>query len=103
MDLMGPFKDRTRDGFRYVLVILDEFSPFSAVRQLRKKSDAGQAIVSQVCDWESLLGRKVRGIRSDGGGSLFQRSFMKHDINEFKLIDIMLTVFPLALGVSFLL
>jgi transposase InsO family protein len=51
------------------------FRRFSSVRLLRKKSDAEEAIISQARDWESFLDRKVRAIRSDGGGEFVSTEF----------------------------
>jgi transposase InsO family protein len=47
----------------------------SAFRLLRNNSEAEDAIVSQVRDWESLLGRKVLAMRSDSGGEFVSKEF----------------------------
>jgi transposase InsO family protein len=55
-------------GGKYVLVVIDDFSKFCAVKILKRKDQAKfelQAILNQ---WETLTGEKVHTLRTDRGG-----------------------------------
>ncbi|KAL4562224.1 hypothetical protein LXL04_034422 [Taraxacum kok-saghyz] len=54
MDLVGPVPTRSRSGKKYTLVIVDEFSCFTWVTFLRKKSQAVDEIISFVTQNEVL-------------------------------------------------
>jgi hypothetical protein len=75
VDLMGPFPYMTRDGFRYVLAVLDDHSRMSAVMMLRKKSEATEALITHIRQWESVLGKNLRAFRSDNGSEFRNQTF----------------------------
>jgi hypothetical protein len=70
-DIAGPLPCTSIGGARYAIVIVDDYSRFTWVRQLTSKSDATQAIKDFTAWAETQHQRKgyrVRTIRSDNGG-----------------------------------
>ena len=62
MDLIGPMP-ASHSGVRYVMPILDDCTRYSAVLLLKRKSDATEALITHIREWESLLNHKVKRIR----------------------------------------
>nr|KAJ0190081.1 hypothetical protein LSAT_V11C800430260 [Lactuca sativa] len=67
MDLFGPIPVRSLGGNKYTLVVVDEFTRFTWVIFLKKKSQAAQEIISLIRKNETLTGLKVKQLRSDHG------------------------------------
>nr|KAJ0188771.1 hypothetical protein LSAT_V11C900489000 [Lactuca sativa] len=67
MDLFGPIPVRSLGGNKYTLVFVDEFTRFTWVVFLKKKSHAAQEIISLIRKNETLTGLKVKQLRSDHG------------------------------------
>ncbi|CAI9294267.1 unnamed protein product [Lactuca saligna] len=65
MDLFGPIPVRSLGGNKYTLVVVDEFTRFTWVVFLKKKSHAAQEIISLIRKNETLTGLKVKQLRSD--------------------------------------
>jgi hypothetical protein len=64
---MGPINDESPEGFKYVLVFIDEFSDYSEVRPLRKKSQASSEAIAVLKLLSNLTGHVVKRVRTDGG------------------------------------
>nr|KAJ0204523.1 hypothetical protein LSAT_V11C500235470 [Lactuca sativa] len=67
MDLFGPIPVHSLSGNKYTLVVVDEFTRFTWVIFLKKKSQAAQGIISLIRKNETLTGLKVKQLRSDHG------------------------------------
>nr|KAJ0227041.1 hypothetical protein LSAT_V11C100046250 [Lactuca sativa] len=67
MDLFGPIPVRSLGGSKYTVVVVDEFTRFTWVVFLKKKSHATQEIISLIRRNETLTGLKVKQLRSDHG------------------------------------
>nr|KAJ0204599.1 hypothetical protein LSAT_V11C500239050 [Lactuca sativa] len=67
MDLFGPIPVRSLGGNKYTLVVVDEFTRFTWVIFLKKKSQDAQEIISLIRKTETLTGLKVKQLRSDHG------------------------------------
>nr|KAJ0208804.1 hypothetical protein LSAT_V11C400202500 [Lactuca sativa] len=67
MDLFGPIPVLSLGGNKYTLVVVDEFTRFTWVVFLKKKSHAAQEIISLIRKNETLTGLKVKQLRSDHG------------------------------------
>nr|KAJ0214248.1 hypothetical protein LSAT_V11C400220480 [Lactuca sativa] len=67
MDLFGPIPVRSLGGNKYTLVVVDEFTRFTWVVFLKKKSHVAQEILSLIRKNETLTGLKVKQLRSDHG------------------------------------
>nr|GEU63741.1 retrovirus-related Pol polyprotein from transposon TNT 1-94 [Tanacetum cinerariifolium] len=67
VDLFGPVKPQSLNHNKYNLVILDEYSRFTWVFCLKKKSDAADCIISFIRKMENLNEVKVKELGSDNG------------------------------------
>nr|KAJ0205508.1 hypothetical protein LSAT_V11C500231720 [Lactuca sativa] len=67
MDLFGPIPVHSLGGNKYTLVVVDEFTRFTWVVFLKKKSHVAQEIISLIRKNETLTGLKVKQLRSDHG------------------------------------
>ncbi|GJW84585.1 retrovirus-related pol polyprotein from transposon TNT 1-94 [Tanacetum coccineum] len=78
MDLFGPVKPQTISHNKYTLVIVDEYSRYTWVFCLTKKSDAADCIMSFVRKMENLNEVRVKELRNDNG-----TEFKNHKLEEF--------------------
>ncbi|KAK2998211.1 hypothetical protein RJ639_023475 [Escallonia herrerae] len=80
-DLMGPTRTPSYSSFRYMMVIVDDFSRYSWVYFLNEKNKA----FSKFLEFESIIkrefGSKIRCLRTDNGGE-----FMSSIKSPFKLL-----------------
>ncbi|GJS96977.1 putative reverse transcriptase domain-containing protein [Tanacetum coccineum] len=67
MDLLGPVKPQTISHNKYTLVIVDEYSRYTWVFCLKKKSDAANCIMSFIRKIENLNEVRVKDLRSYNG------------------------------------
>jgi len=67
-DLCGPFQAESLGGSKYFVTLLDDYTKFSIVRPIKRKSDAANIIIESIRLLETQTGRKTRAIRSDNGG-----------------------------------
>ncbi|GJR90226.1 retrovirus-related pol polyprotein from transposon TNT 1-94 [Tanacetum coccineum] len=67
MDLFGPVKPQTFSHNKYTLVIIDEYSRYTWVFYLKKKSDAADCIMYFIRKMENLNEVRVKELRSDNG------------------------------------
>jgi transposase InsO family protein len=66
-DLAGPIEQTAREGFRYAMNFVDDFSSCTFVYFLKNKSDAARALQKFLGD-SAPYGKVVKIIRSDNGG-----------------------------------
>ncbi|GKA31702.1 retrovirus-related pol polyprotein from transposon TNT 1-94 [Tanacetum coccineum] len=78
MDLFGPFKPQTINHNKYTLVIVDEYSRYTWVFCLKKKSDAADCIMSFIKKMKNLNEVRVKELRNDNG-----TEFRNHKLEEF--------------------
>ena len=84
-DLAGPIEPVAKDGFKYALSFVDDFSGTNMVYFLRQKSNAVEATEKFLADAAPY--GKVRRLRSDNGGefmnyrfkSLLRKRGIKHE------------------------
>lgn len=67
-DLCGPMRTTTPGGKRFLMTMIDDYSRYTVVYLLAKKSEAQGKIKEYVRFVETLFGRKPKIVRSDGGG-----------------------------------
>ncbi|GKA35960.1 retrovirus-related pol polyprotein from transposon TNT 1-94 [Tanacetum coccineum] len=77
MDLFGPVKPQAISHNKYTLVIVDEYSRYTWVFCLKKKSDAADCIMSFIRKMETLNEVKVKQLGSDNG-----TEFRNHKLEE---------------------
>ncbi|GJU96646.1 retrovirus-related pol polyprotein from transposon TNT 1-94 [Tanacetum coccineum] len=78
MDLFGPVKPQTISHNKYTLVIVDEYSRYTWVFCLKKKSDAADCIMSFIKKMENLNEVRVKELRSNN-----EIEFRNHKLEEF--------------------
>ena len=67
-DICGPMNTVSPGGCRYFMTMIDDFSRFTVVYFLQRKSEAAERIQQYVRMVETRFGRKPVVIRSDQGG-----------------------------------
>ncbi|KAL3675930.1 hypothetical protein R1sor_025878 [Riccia sorocarpa] len=70
--------DNGRSGARYIITFIDDVSRRIVVYFLRAKSDALVAFKAFKAEAENQVGRKIKVLRSDGGGE-----YLGHEFNDF--------------------
>ncbi|GKF33737.1 retrovirus-related pol polyprotein from transposon TNT 1-94, partial [Tanacetum coccineum] len=78
MDLFRPVKPQTISHNKYTLVIIDEYSRYTWVFCLKKKSDAADCIMSFMRKMGNLNEVRVKELRSNNG-----TKFKTHKLEEF--------------------
>ncbi|CAI7922478.1 unnamed protein product, partial [Closterium sp. NIES-53] len=66
MDLWGPNSSPTRQGHRYLLILVDDYSRYSSVSLLRTKGEAPAAIIAWATQAANHFKRPIRRLHSDG-------------------------------------
>ena len=74
MDLVDPMEVCSLGGANYIFTIIDDFSRFSFVYFLSKKSDVFQYFQFFVAEAHNLSKNKIQFIRTDGGGEFCSNS-----------------------------
>ena len=67
VDLMGPTRTESLGGKRYIMVVVDDFSRYSWVEFLRKKSEACEKMETLYKRLQNKKGVPIVKIRSDHG------------------------------------
>ena len=75
MDVWGPAPISSVHGFRYYLIIVDDYTKYSWFYHLQFKSDVFSTFVQFHSIVENKLGTKVISIRSDSGGEFLSSKF----------------------------
>lgn len=76
-DLCGPLPD-TLGKAKYMVTFLDDYSNYSIVKLLKKKSDVYDAMLEVIPFMETQTEKKVKAVRSDNGGE-----YMSTDLKDF--------------------
>ncbi|CAI7812567.1 unnamed protein product, partial [Closterium sp. NIES-54] len=76
--MWGPNPSPTRQGHRYLLILVDDHSRYSSVTLLRTKAEAPAAITAWAEQARNHFGRPVRRFHSDGGGE-----FLNHTLSSY--------------------
>ena len=67
MDLYGPLKVQSRNGKKYILVIVDDYSRYTWTRFLRSKADTAKELVVFFKMIQTKLNQVICSIPSDHG------------------------------------
>lgn len=76
-DLMGPTRTPSYSGYKYTLVLVDDFSRYTWVYFLKEKSEALSKFVVFQDDVEKKFGKKIIYLQSDNGGKFMSNEFFK--------------------------
>ena len=79
-DLHGPLQVLTKEGFRYWVTFIDDYSRFFTVVPLRLKSDVSDAFKRFKAQAENQLNVRIKRLRDDKGGE-----YMSNELNKFLL------------------
>ncbi|XP_071704401.1 uncharacterized protein [Rutidosis leptorrhynchoides] len=78
LDVWGPYKVTTREGFRYFLTVVDDFSKSVWVFLLSNKSDTSENIINFVHMFKNQFNKSIKVFRSDNG-----TEFLNHTLSNF--------------------
>ncbi|GJT38378.1 putative RNA-directed DNA polymerase [Tanacetum coccineum] len=81
LDVWGPYKVTSRDGFRYFLTVVDDFSRAIWTYMLKGKDDVYDSIVNFTNMLSNQFETKVKKFRSDNG-SEFVNNKLQNFLNE---------------------
>lgn len=81
-DVCGPMSNVTPGGNRYLMTLIDDFSRYTVVCLLTKKSDVTNCIKRYVAHVKTRFGRAPCVIRSDGGGE-----YVNKELQAFYAIE----------------
>ena len=76
-DLMGPFLHPSINKARFFLIFVDDFSCFTWIYFLRKKSEVFQHLKYFKALVEIQSGKKIKVLRTDNGGE-----YVNHEIHN---------------------
>lgn len=74
-DLCGPLPCISLGGSLYFATFIDEFSNFVVVKMLKSKDEAITAFTTYKSWAENQTGKKMKALRSDGGGEFTSNNF----------------------------
>ncbi|PKU71260.1 Retrovirus-related Pol polyprotein from transposon TNT 1-94 [Dendrobium catenatum] len=77
MDVWGPSPVASNDGFRYFLVLIDDYTKYTWVYLLKQKNEVSSFLVNFINYIEKQFNTAVHTLRSDGGTE-FNNSHLKN-------------------------
>ena len=88
-DLCGPFQKKSISGNHYFISFIDDFSRFTMLYFLKKKSEAFQAFTYYKSMAENQCQSKINSVRSDNGGEYVSNEWqnfcnvhgIRHELN----------------------
>ena len=77
-DVCGPIEVESEGGNKYFLTFTDDFSKYTVVYFIQKKSEVCLKFQEYVAMMENKTGHKVKTIRSDNGGEYLSNEFTSY-------------------------
>ncbi|CAI7781096.1 unnamed protein product [Closterium sp. NIES-53] len=74
MDLWGPYPIRSRQGHRYMLVLVDDHSRYSTVFFLHTKDQVPAVVINRAEQCRNNFKRPIGHLHSDGGGEFINNT-----------------------------
>jgi transposase InsO family protein len=75
-DICGPMRTASlKQGAVYFITFIDDFSRFTVMYAIRRKSEAFQCFLAYKAYAENTTGKRLRCLRSDGGGEYHSAQF----------------------------
>ena len=74
-DITGPFRAENTQGAKYALIIVDDYSRYTEVVLLGKKSEALEKLLEVLKRWCVLQERNVKFLRSDNAKEFLSQEF----------------------------
>jgi transposase InsO family protein len=78
VDVMGPMRAETHDGYKYVLVIVDVYSRYLHVSLMKTKGEATSMLMDTITREQARFELKVKKLYSDGG-----KEFVNNELGEY--------------------
>lgn len=78
MDVCGPMPTTSRQGNRYYLAIIDDYSRAVVLYLMKYKNEAFRKFKNYHAKMERLTGRKLKCIRTDNGGEFCNTEFQRY-------------------------
>lgn len=72
---VGSFEVSSREGFKYFITFIDDYSKYTAIYPMKLKSDSLNCFKTFRASFELLLSTKIKAIRSDNGGEFMSQAF----------------------------
>jgi transposase InsO family protein len=72
-DICGPFPTPTRNGQRYFITFIDDYSRYGYIYLIKEKAQALDMFKSFKAEVELQLNKRIKAIRSDRGGEYYGR------------------------------
>lgn len=72
-DICGPFPIASRNGQRYFISFIDDYSRYGYLYLIHEKSESLDTFKSYKAEVENQLGKKIKCVRSDRGGEYYGR------------------------------
>ena len=83
-DVWGPAPTSSISGYRYYVLLVDDFTKYNWLFPLKLKSEVYSIFVHFKAHVENLIGNKIKVLRTDSGGeftsSMFQSFLLQHGI-----------------------
>lgn len=76
-DICGPMNVESLGGSRYFVTFIDDFSRYTEIIMLRKRSDVLQAFRNYKRRMENQTGRRIKKLRTDNGKEYLSNDFKK--------------------------
>ena len=77
-DVCGPMSIRAREGYRYFVTFIDDYSRYGYTYLLRHKSETFDRFKEFKAEAEKQLDRNIKSLRSDRGGEYLSREFIEY-------------------------
>ena len=75
IDIAGPINLESPNQSRFVLFVVDEYSRWTEIAIIEKKSDALSRLVEIITRWSNLHNKTVKILRSDNASEFLSREF----------------------------
>ena len=72
-DICGPFPKATRNGDRYFITFIDDYSRYGHIYLIKEKAEALDVFIKFKTEVELQLNKRIKSIRSDRGGEYYGR------------------------------
>ncbi|GJX83238.1 retrovirus-related pol polyprotein from transposon TNT 1-94 [Tanacetum coccineum] len=78
MDLCGPMRVQTINGKKYILVIIDDYSPFTWVKFLRSRDEPPSIVIKFLKQIQVALNKTVKYVRTDNGTEFVNKDLIDY-------------------------
>ena len=76
-DIAGPIKPLSREGLKYIMTFLDDYSRYTCIILLKSKHQAFEAFIKYCAFAENYTGCKIKYFHTDNGGEYISTEFKK--------------------------